>query len=114
MRTGRMILETMICVTILAICFATIFPQFEEISARAKNTVSVAQFRGLERNILCRQLSGEDVADILNDEEFLKFFNPDIYIIEETRLVFCGSDGVLGTEDDLKIDLEEAGISGFK
>jgi type II secretory pathway pseudopilin PulG len=107
MRTGRMILEMIVCVTILAICFAAIFPQFEEISTRAKNTVAAAQFRGLERDILCRQLSGEDVADILNGEEFQKLLNSDAYNIEETQLVFCGTDGVLGTCDDLKIDLKE-------
>jgi competence protein ComGC len=114
MRTGRMILEMIVCVAILAICFAVIFPQLHEISTRAKNTVAAAQFRGLEKNILCWQLSGEDVADILNGEEFQKLLNSDVYNIEETQLVFCGTDGILGTEDDLKIDLEEAGISGFK
>jgi type II secretory pathway pseudopilin PulG len=114
MRTGRMILEMIVCVTILAICFAAIFPQFEEISTRAKNTVAAAQFRSLEKNILYKQITGEDVADILNGEEFQKLLNSDAYNIEETQLVFCGTDGVFGTCDDLKIDLEEAGISGFK
>lgn len=108
MRSGRLILETMICVAILLICFAAIFPQLHEISTRAKNTIAASQFRSLERDIFCRQLSGEDVADILNGEEFQKIFvNSSTYIIEETRLVFCGSDGVLGTEDDLKVNLEE-------